>query len=122
MKRSLLIIFIAFIIVFSSCRKTTDPQCPEWTMYIPNSFEPNGDGLNDSFIPKGTGIASFEMWIFDNSGKQIYYCNNINNPWNGSVQGGTGAICPEGYYLYQIKATDSCGYSHTYTGTLMLEK
>jgi gliding motility-associated-like protein len=121
--RFLLLLFCFLLFTgLTSCKKASDKQCPDWTFYIPNSFEPNGDGINDSFGPKGTGIANFEMWIFDNTGKQIYNCNSINSPWNGRVQGGSNAVCPEGYYEYQVKAIDSCGNNHTYTGTVILLK
>ena len=124
MKKSLLLLFCSFLFFagLSSCKKAGDTQCPGWTFYIPNSFEPNGDGINNSFGPKGTGITNFEMWIFDNTGKQIYNCNDINSPWDGRLQEGSNVVCPEGYYLYQMKVLDSCGYNHTYTGILTLEK
>ncbi len=103
------------------CKKAEDKICPEWTFYIPNSFSPNSNGINDVFIPKGTGIESFDMWIFDANGNQIYQTSDINSPWNGTVQG-SNTICQEGSYLYRINATDACGYSHTYSGTIQLLK
>lgn len=92
------------------------------TIYFPNSFEPNGDGLNDIYEPKGTGISTFEMWIFDNNGIQIFHTTGLNNGWNGSVQGGSGTVCPEGNYLYHANVTDVCGYNHTYSGNIILLK
>ena len=113
-------LFALLLTDFSACKKTTDPVCPEWAFYIPNAFEPNGNGINDTFSPKGTGIISFEMWIYDQNGSQIFHTTNINTPWDGRVQGGSLTICPEGIYTYLIKATDSCNYNHTYTGAVTL--
>lgn len=100
------------VLSLGNCKKA-DKQCPEWTFYIPNSFTPNGDGLNDTFGPKGTGTESFEMWIYDRTGQQLFHTTDINNEW-------TGSNCQQGGYTYLIKATDKCGYQHTYSGTIIL--
>lgn len=122
-KKNIVILFCSglMLIGISGCKKTTDPICNEWTFYIPNAFEPNANGLNDTFEPRGTGVNSFAMWIFDNTGKQIFYTTDINAGWNGAVQGSIN-ICPQGYYPYKITATDACGYNHTYTGSVILLK
>ncbi len=59
------------------------------TFYAPNCFTPDGDGTNDVFYPKGSGIdwSTFEMLIFDRWGNLIYKTTDINKPWDGRVQG-----------------------------------
>jgi len=102
----------------SACKKS-DPICNEWTFYIPNSFTPNADGNSDIFEPKGTGVMQYQMKIFDGNGQLLYTTPDLNAGWDGTKQGNG---CPEGIYNYVIKATDNCGYQHTYTGDITLLK
>ena len=47
---------------------------PEFTFYIPNTFTPANDGLNDFFAPQGIGLASvesFEMYIYNPEEKEF---------------------------------------------------
>ncbi len=78
----------------------------ESDVYIPNSFTPNRDGLNEVFRPYSTGIfenASYEMTIYDRWGAYIMKTTDINNGWDGNSGSG---ICQEGIYVYQIFFND----------------
>ena len=57
------------------------------SLYIPNAFTPNDDGLNETFSAKGTGITAFSMDIFDRWGNRIFASGDINNGWDGKVEG-----------------------------------
>ncbi len=123
-KNFIILLFCSLLFLAGAgCSKSSgNNPCSGSTFYIPNSFEPNGNGINETFGPKGTGIASFEMWIFDGNGVQIYHCTSINNPWNGTPDNSSNTICTEGTYIYRMNVTDASGYSHTYNGTLLLIK
>jgi gliding motility-associated-like protein len=63
-------------------------------VYIPNVFSPNGDGINDEFLPftgiSVQGIRAFR--IFDRQGNQVFAAENmpLNQPsagWNGDFEG-----------------------------------
>lgn len=56
-------------------------------IYVPNTFTPNGDGVNDFFVVKGKEIKTFEFWIFDRWGELIFHSNNMNNSWDGTFGG-----------------------------------
>ncbi|MGP8215687.1 MAG: PKD domain-containing protein [Bacteroidia bacterium] len=92
---------------------------PEWTLYIPNAFTPNGDGINDGFTAKGTNLLSYEMYIYDRWGLKLYQCNDINQPWNGCVQNST-VPCQEDTYIYIINVTDVFHHEHKYIGSVTL--
>lgn len=72
------------------------------SVYIPNTFTPNGDGVNDMFMVKGTGmkIDNFSMDIFDRWGTLLYSTKEITKGWDGSAKG---AQLPVGAYVYKIK-------------------
>jgi gliding motility-associated-like protein len=60
--------------------------CPA-TIFIPNTFTPNGDGLNDVFIPVGKSIASIRLMIFDRWGEALYETTDMEMGWDGTYRG-----------------------------------
>jgi gliding motility-associated-like protein len=56
----------------------------EGQLFIPNSFTPNGDNMNDEFYAKGTGISEFNLKIYNRIGELIFESNDMNKGWNGS--------------------------------------
>ncbi len=86
--------------------------CDKSQIFIPNSFTPNGDGQNDIFYPRGTGISiikSFRIYnrwgqmLFERSGIKI---NDASNAWDGSYNGS--APRPD-VYVYVIDASCETG-------------
>ena len=59
---------------------------PLYYYYAPNSFTPNGDMMNDTFSPSVIGIETYELFIFDRWGKQVFYSNDINQKWDGTFE------------------------------------
>jgi len=98
---------------------------PEWTFYIPNCFTPHtSPGINDGFIGYGTNISEFEMWIFDRWGNNIYHCNDLNEPWNGSVNNGVNGekTAQQDVYVWKVHLKDVFGDPHDYLGHVSLIK
>lgn len=55
-------------------------------VFIPNSFTPNGDGLNDYFEVKQTcEVFDYELFMFDRWGGIIYTSNDPDDIWDGSI-------------------------------------
>ena len=54
-------------------------------IFVPNAFTPNGDGLNDVFLPEGTYFDNdkYSLMIFDRWGEMIFQSNNSTLGWNG---------------------------------------
>lgn len=96
-----------------------------FNIYIPNSFSPNYDGLNDEFMPVfapyGLNESSFEMEIFDRWGHFIFKSSNKNIGWNGT-KNGSSEILPAGIYMYKIKYKDLEGNAYLDEGHLNLIK
>src|SRR5690554_5358094 len=57
---------------------------PPLEIFIPTSFTPNGDGINDLFEVKGANITEFTMRIFDRWGNLVFYTSDIQDKWDGS--------------------------------------
>ncbi len=71
-------------------------------VYIPNTFTPNDDGINDSFFIRGVGLKTegFLMEVFDRWGTMVFSSRDINRGWDGTVKG---VRVEEGVYIYKVK-------------------
>jgi gliding motility-associated-like protein len=102
------------------CNDTTQHTVrvnPQPSLYIPNAFSPEGDNLNDVFLPVGEGISDFSMSIFDRWGKEIFKTNSMENGWDGSVKG-SGQLVTEGVYVYKIHVKDALQINRSYVGSV----
>jgi len=70
-------------------------------VYIPNSFTPNGDGINDTFGIKGEGRFEFNLVIFNRWGEKIFESSNANNQWDGTYKN---EPVQQGEYIFQLMA------------------
>mgnify|MGYP006267094313 CR=1 FL=1 len=69
---------------------------------IPNVFTPNGDGANDTYIVRYTGLEDFELRILDRWGRLMYQSQQPNAPgWSGIAPDGGEA--GEGTYYYLVR-------------------
>lgn len=86
--------------------------CNTSQVFVPNSFTPNGDGQNDVFYPRGTGISSIKSFrIYNRWGELLFERDNImindaSNAWDGSYGGATPR--PD-VYVYVIDAICETG-------------
>jgi len=91
----------------------------EFGLYIPNAFTPNGDGLNDEFMPKGHAIEKWDMYIFDRWGNILFHTKEFGKGWDGKVKG---ADAPNDVYTYLIKVKTSGGKIKEFKGHVTLLK
>ena len=90
--------------------------------YIPNAFTPDGDGINETFAPRGEGVDPdhYSMQIFDRSGMLIFTTRNPYDYWDGRNK--YGQMCPEGVYVYKIQLLNLNEEDKEYIGTVTLVK
>jgi len=103
---------------------TTSSECNAigdsiFSLFIPNSFTPNGDGLNDIFEAVGTDVKSFDMSIFDRWGTLIFHSQSLDEGWNGTFKN---SLCQEDGYVYSITAYDEQNNEHRYMGMVTILK
>ncbi|MCT4580591.1 MAG: gliding motility-associated C-terminal domain-containing protein [Flavobacteriales bacterium] len=79
------------------------------TLYIPNSFSPNGDGHNDFFITLGEEITAFNIKVFDRWGLLIFESDDLDHYWDGKYKG---KLVQQDAYIWKVKYSD-----HTNSGT-----
>jgi gliding motility-associated-like protein len=91
----------------------------ETKIYLPNAFTPNGDGRNDVFLPVFDFIPKeYKMFIYDRSGKLIFYSTDPNLGWEGLMNGR--AKAPEGVYVFHVEYLSYNGIRLPKTGNLTL--
>lgn len=94
---------------------------PVVTLFIPEAFTPNSDGINDEFLARGTGIVKFKMSVFNRWGQQVFTTWDMNNGWDGTLNN-TGVEVKEDVYTYKIILEDLTGIEKAYKGIVTLMK
>lgn len=80
--------------------------CGGGNVFMPNTFSPNGDGMNDKLYPRGTGIQGVKsLRVFNRWGQVVYERLNLkaNNPldgWDGTIKG---VKAPSDVYVYTLE-------------------
>jgi len=71
--------------------------------YFPNSFTPNGDGLNDVFkIETDNEFSVLKLIVFDRWGELLFESIDINKGWDGTYKGKEALF---GIYVYKFTGT-----------------
>lgn len=75
------------------------------TIYVPNTFTPDGDTFNELFRPYITGIDpyDFHMIIFNRWGEIVFESYDATGGWNGAYGG---KLVQDGVYVWQIVTSD----------------
>jgi gliding motility-associated-like protein len=102
--------------------KLVSEEIPDFEIYVPNAFSPNGDGINDIFqikFPYSTfNLQHSTLSIFNRWGEEIFQSEDITQGWDGKKNG---KDCPGGVYVYKIVfEVDEVPGMQERTGTVML--
>jgi gliding motility-associated-like protein len=92
------------------------------SIYLPNAFTPDGDGLNDVFVPvvRYDFVATYHMYIFNRWGQMIFESSDMQQGWDGTYKG---KQAMGGVYVYRIDYSVSGSQSQkskTLTGNVVL--
>jgi gliding motility-associated-like protein len=67
--------------------------CNGGNVFIPNTFSPNGDGANDIFYPRGSGLFKIKsLRIYNRWGEVVFEknsfdANDVSAGWDGTFKG-----------------------------------
>lgn len=80
----------------------------EIDLFIPNSFTPDYDGINDVWLFKGSGFDNFAFStrIFNRWGELMFESDDPTQAWTGNYKDGTNFV-PDGLYFYRIHVRDT---------------
>ena len=90
--------------------------------YVPNSFSPDGDGLNEVWLPMGTGVKEdeYDCSVYDRWGRLVFHTNSLYQPWDGTDKGGK--PLPVGSYVYSIRTFTMDLIPKEFLGTVTIIK
>ncbi len=75
---------------------------PRPTYFAPTIFTPNGDGVNEGFnVSTSRKHEEFSLRIYDRWGQEVFYTQDINDPWFGFTKDGSEA--QSGAYVYKVE-------------------
>jgi gliding motility-associated-like protein len=103
----------------------TDTACitildtTETAIYIPNSFSPNNDGLNDQFAIIGKNFTLKNFAIYNRLGEVVFTTTNRLIGWNGKFNN---IDCDMGVYYYTVTYIDAKGKVEALQGDVTLFK
>lgn len=92
------------------------------SLFIPEGFSPNGDGINDLFVIRGIqDYPQNSIVIFNRWGNKVFETDAYNNTWDGRAYFGLvpGKELPIGTYFYVFHAGSGLA---TYKGTIYLNR
>lgn len=84
---------------------------------VPDIFSPNNDGYNDILRVRGNGIALLEFTVYDRYGKVIFYTEDIEGYWDGTVNE---RPSNPGVFIYKAKVTFIDGNTEELKGNVTL--
>ena len=97
------------------------------SVYLPNAFTPNNDGINDKFFPKGRNLEfgdNYDFRIFNRSGKLIWKSEIPYQGWDGRIRESStssGEIAQIDVYVWRLTFIDSfTGKKYELFGTVTL--
>jgi len=75
------------------------------TVSVPNAFTPNGDGINDDFLPifNLPWVVDYKFMVFNRWGEQIFGTDQPGKPWKGDY---SDVVSKEEVYVWKLICRD----------------
>jgi gliding motility-associated-like protein len=75
-----------------------------YPVYVPNSFTPNNDGVNDAFFVEGVEARGYRLEIYNRWGELLFYSEDPTEPWIGNRQvQDSDYFVPDGVYPWRLR-------------------
>lgn len=81
--------------------------------YAPSAFTPDGDGVNDTFLPVVLGARLYDLVIVDRWGVERFHTTDPKEGWGGDG-------LPQGMYGYKVRLSEFGPMSKEYIGHFTL--
>lgn len=90
--------------------------CSPSSVYVPEAFTPNNDGMNDDLAIFLRKSDSFSLSVYNRWGNPVFTSNALNQKWDGNHRG---APCPAGDYSWIVtyQLTDDANVTREYVRT-----
>ena len=94
----------------------------DYAFFLPNSFTPNGDGVNDEFFPVGDKISAdnYSFKVFNRWGEMVFSTNEFGTGWDGKYQ--NNQVSTDAY-VWKIDLVDATtGDPKSFNGYVLLTR
>ena len=97
--------------------------CNNSNIFVPNTFSPNGDGVNDIFYPRGSGLFKIlNLKVFNRWGEIVFEKSNFNANdasagWDGTFKG---KQLPPDVFVYMLQVVCDNNSTLTFKGNIAL--
>ena len=95
----------------------TEVICGRPNIFIPNTFSPNLDGINDQLCFRGNFVLDFYIAIYSRWGEKVFETHDINQCWDGRYNGNP---CLPGVYTYTCHIKCEAGQENFLKGDITL--
>ncbi len=92
-------------------------NCEPPFIFFPNSFSPNGDGINDVLFVRGEYIEAMELVIYDRWGEKVFETTNQAVGWDGTFNG---KLLDPDVYAYYLMVQCIGGDQHIEKGNVTI--
>jgi gliding motility-associated-like protein len=109
----------------NTCQDTADAIVVidgNYSVYAPNAFTPDGDGINEGFRPfiMDQDERLYRLTIFDRWGQSIWESTDPNKAWDGRMGG---EVIKSDVYVWKLETRDELDrLNHEYIGHVTLLK
>ncbi|PBQ34181.1 hypothetical protein CNR22_21210 [Sphingobacteriaceae bacterium] len=90
---------------------------PDFNVFVPNVFTPNGDSDNDSFLPVLTGVKHYELSVFNRWGTRVFQTTDYTMGWDGKFNG---EESKNDVYVWKISVSSQTGEAKNLQGHVTL--
>jgi gliding motility-associated-like protein len=93
----------------------------DYELFVPGGFTPNGDGLNETFLPVTRGVIadSYHLYVYDRWGNLIFQTSEMYKGWDGTKHG---TVVQEDVYVWKILLKTTNGTKKQVHGQVSLIK
>ena len=77
-------------------------KCEEESVFVPNTFTPNGDGKNDILYVRGNTLKKIYFAVYNRRGELIFETEDINKGWDGTY---AGKVADPDVFAWYLRAT-----------------
>lgn len=89
-----------------------------YKLFVPNTFTPDVNSVNDVYLPRGRGIKTMQVRIYNRWGQKVFESKDLNKGWDGNLKDGTPATM--GVYSIEIVILDTENFRHVSKDVLHL--
>ncbi len=88
-----------------------------YTVFIPNCFTPNEDGLNDKFLVGSDLVKRISLRVYDKMGEEVFATIEMTQGWDGKHHG---RELKQDAYLYRVEVDYLNGTNEVIVGQVSL--